>query len=144
VRMRPYRTRENKIDGAVIVLIDIDELRQAMEVVMGMVHEPLLMLGLDLKVRSVNAAFAAEFGLRPEDLLGRLIYDMHDKEWDLPHLKALLEEVLPRKRQVADFLIEGHFSLGGFRRLKVTGSRFFEEGKGVPLILLRFEAGAPR
>jgi two-component system, chemotaxis family, CheB/CheR fusion protein len=136
LRIRPYRTRENKIDGAVIVLIDIDEIRQALGMVMGMVHQPLLMLGLDLKVRSANEAFLKEFGLKSEDAVGRLVYELKGGEWDLPQLRNLLEELRTRKRQVNDFVVEGHFGEQGFRKLKVSASRFSEEGKGIPLILL--------
>src|SRR5690242_6804714 len=35
LRIRPYRTRENKIDGAVILLVDIDELLRVIDVLMA-------------------------------------------------------------------------------------------------------------
>jgi PAS domain-containing protein len=123
----------------VVVLIDFDELRQALEVVLGMVHEPLIMLGIDLKVRSANQAFLERFGLAPERTVGRLMYELGDRQWDIPQLHNLLEEVLPRKKHVHDFPMEAHFPKLGFRKLRLSGSRFFEEGKGMPLILLAIE-----
>ena len=141
LRIRPYRTRENKIDGAVIILIDIDELREALEVVLGMVRQPLLILGLDLKVRSVNGSFLKSFGLTESQALGRLIYQLNDGQWDLPQLHNLLEETLPRTSKVNDFVLEAHFSKMGFRKLRLNASRFSarpfsEDGKGMPLIVL--------
>jgi two-component system CheB/CheR fusion protein len=144
LRIRPYRTRENKIEGAVIILIDIDELRAALEVVLGMVHQPLLVLGLDLKVRSANKSFLETFGLTPEKAVGQSIYHMSDSEWDLPELHALLEEVLPRNKNISGFSLESNFSKLGFRKLRLNASRFFEEGKGMPLILLAIEEMAGR
>jgi len=139
LRVRPYRTRDNKIEGAVLVLIDVGELRQALEVVLGMVHQPLLMLGADLKVRSSNQSFLQSFGLAPDQIVGRLIYEMSDKQWDIPQLHTLLDEMLPRKRQVSDFPLEANFPKAGFRKLRLSASRFFEEGKGMPLILLAMQ-----
>jgi two-component system, chemotaxis family, CheB/CheR fusion protein len=139
LRIRPYRTRDNKIEGAVIVLIDVDELRQALEVMLGMVHQPLLMLGADLKVRSANQSFLQTFGLMADQTVGRLIYEMSDKQWDLPQLHTLLDEILTRKRQVSDFPLEANFPKAGFRKLRLSASRFFEEGKGMPLILLAMQ-----
>ncbi len=139
LRIRPYRTRENKIDGAVIVLIDFDELRQALEVVLGMVRQPLLMLGADLKVRSANRSFLEYFGLTAEGTVGRQVYDLNDKQWDFPQLHTLLEELLPRSKRVNDFLLEGNFPKAGFRKLRLSASRFLEEGKGMPLILLAMQ-----
>jgi len=139
VRIRPYRTRENKIEGAVILLIDIDELRQALEVVLGMVHQPLLVLGIDLKVRSANGSFLRKFGLESDQTLGKLIYELSDHQWDIPQLKTLLEDVLPRSKNVNDFALESHFPKIGFRKLRLNASRFFEEGRGMPLILLAME-----
>lgn len=139
LRIRPYRTRENKIEGAVVLLIDVDELRQALEVVLGMVHQPLLMLGLDLKVRSANTAFLELFEATSEQTVGRLVYDLADQNWDLPQLHTLLEDVLPRNKHVSGFLLECNFPKIGFRKFRVNASRFVEEGKGMPLILLAME-----
>jgi two-component system CheB/CheR fusion protein len=139
LRIRPYRTRENKIDGAVIILIDIDELRQALEVVLGMVHQPLLILSLDLKIRSANRSFLRTFNLSENQTVGRPIYELNDSEWDVPQLHTLLEEALPRNNKVNDFILETHFTRLGFRKLRLNASRFFEEGKGMPLILLAME-----
>jgi two-component system CheB/CheR fusion protein len=139
LRIRPYRTRENKIDGAVIVLIDIDELRRALDVLLGMVHQPLLMLGADLKVRNANEAFLQAFELPADQVIGRFIYDINNRQWDLPHLRTLLEDVLPRNRRVQDFALESNFPKLGFRKLRLNAGRFFEEGKGMPLILLAID-----
>ncbi len=139
VRIRPYRTRDNKIEGAVIVLIDVDELRKSLEVVLGMVHQPLLMLGSDLKVRSANRNFFEMFELKPDETLGRLVYDLGAKDWDLPEFRTLLEETLPRHKHASDFQLEANFPNLGFRKLRINASRFSEEGKGLPLILLAIE-----
>src|SRR5262249_49211286 len=62
LRVRPYRTRENRIDGAIIILVEIDELNRALEGVMATVSQPLITLSSDLKVRHVNDSFRKMFG----------------------------------------------------------------------------------
>lgn len=144
LRIRPYRTHENKIEGVVIILIDIDELRQTLGVAMGMVRQPLLLLGVDLKVRSANQSFLHAFGLTSDKTVGHSIYELADKQWDLPQMHTLLEEMLPRHKIVADYAIEAHFPKSGLRKLRLSASRFSEEGKGMPLILLAFEEAGPQ
>jgi PAS domain-containing protein len=104
-----------------------------------MVHQPLLMLDTELKVRNANPAFLQSFEVEAARIIGKVFYQMGDGQWDHPHLRNLLEEVLPRNKFVKDFVVDGHFPKVGVRKLRLNASRFFEEGKGMPLILLAIE-----
>ncbi len=139
MRIRPYRTRENRIEGAVITLADVDELRRALDTVMGMVSQPLLMLDAELKIRNANSAFLSTFGMEAPRVLGKPFSQIGDGQWDHPHLRTLLPEVLSRNKFVKDFVVDGHFPKLGVRKFRLNASRFFEEGKGIPLILLAIE-----
>ena len=60
LRIRPYQTRENQIDGAVMMAVDIDTLKRAheyAEAIVATVRAPLLVLDADLRVRTANRAF---------------------------------------------------------------------------------------
>lgn len=140
MRVRPYRTRENKIEGAVITLMDVDELRKALDVVMSMVHQPLLMLDPELKIRNANPAFLSTFGVDAPRIIGKPFYEISDGAWNQPPLRSLLQEVLPRNRFVRDLIVDGLFPKLGVRKFRLDATRFFEEGKGMPLILLALEA----
>src|SRR5206468_2844298 len=100
LRIRPYRTRENQIEGAVIVLSDIDAMRRALAGTLGMIKQPLAMLGADLKVRGVNSAFLDAFGLTAAQIDGKAIFDAADGQFDIPNLRLLLEDVLPKSKEV--------------------------------------------
>ncbi|MFO1498195.1 MAG: CheR family methyltransferase [Verrucomicrobiota bacterium] len=139
MRIRPYRTRENKIEGAVITLMDVDELRKATDVLMGMVHQPLLMLDGELRIRNANPAFLNEFAIDPSRTMGKLFYEISADAWNQPQLRSLLEEVLPRNKFIRDLIVEANFPRTGMRQFRLNATRFFEEGKGIPLILLAFE-----
>ena len=105
LQIRPYRTTDNKIEGAVLVFIDIDELKKSaekikesldyVEAIVETVREPLLILDKDLKVKTANRSFYTTFQAKPEETENRFIYDLGDRQWDIPELRKLLEEILP-------------------------------------------------
>ena len=110
LRIRPYRTRDNKIDGAVLLLVDTGELNRALGVIAATITQPLLVLGADLRVRSANDAFHKKFDLTVEQTQGRLIYEMGENQWNIPELRSLLEEVLPKNTHVNNFEVNAQFS----------------------------------
>jgi two-component system CheB/CheR fusion protein len=139
LRIRPYRTRENHIAGAVLVLIDIDQLKRALELLLNTAKEPLLTLGPDLTVRKANESFYKTFRLKPEQTEGRQIHEVGDGQWDQLKFHELLENVLPKDKQVHDFPMESTFPEIGRRKLLVNARRFYDEGWGVQIILLAIE-----
>lgn len=139
LRIRPYRTRENKIEGAVIVLVDIDELRHAVDVLLGMVKESLVVLGADMRIRKASQAFYDCFQFRPADVEGRSLFEIGDGCWNNHQLRSQLEEVLPKNRKVTNFEFEATLPKLGPRRLQVNAGRFFAARRGGDLILLAVE-----
>ena len=98
----PYRTRDNRIEGVVITFSDVaaealQEARLYAEAIVDTVREPLLVLDADLRVRSANRSFYETFRLSPEETVGRSLYELGDRELDVPRLRALLGEILPRQ-----------------------------------------------
>jgi len=78
LRIRPYRTLESKIDGAVLVLIDVDELKRAYEFIESVVAHlpvPLLVLDAGLRVQVANESFYQTFQVSKEETERRLIYE---------------------------------------------------------------------
>ena len=136
LRIRPYRTRDNKIEGAVIVLVDADELRRALDLVMSMVEQPLLMLDGSLRVRSANEAFLEAFGLESDEVLRQPFYEIGGRQWDRPELRTLLEDILPKNNRVKDYTFDAHLPKVGIRKLRLSASRFLQGDKGFPLILV--------
>ena len=120
LRIHPYRTADNKIDGAVVVLLDIDEFkhyeektaarqRDYAQAIVETVREPLIILDGELRVVTANAAFYLTFGVQPAETQKRLVYDLGNQEWDIPALRRLLEEVLPRERAFDGLEVQHHF-----------------------------------
>ena len=133
VRILPYRTSGNAIDGAVITFLDInpqkelqDELRHALAYansILDTMREPMVVLDGDMRVLSVNQAFYRVFQVSPEQTEGRLLCDLGDGQWDIPDLRRLLESVLPEDSVFEDFLVEDDFPGIGRRRIALNARR---------------------
>jgi len=149
VRIRPYRTIDNKIDGALLSLIDIDTVKRSQEELQGALNysqaiietmrEPLVVLNNDGSIQSVNKSFCDMFGLRVSDLKGKLFYEIDGHKWDDPKLRKLLEEVLPRNNYFNDFELAYDFPETGLKTLILNGRQIKLHGKNSPLVLLVIE-----
>ncbi len=136
LRVRPYRTAENKIEGAVIVLVDIGEVRQGLEEVMEMVREPMLLLSADFRVSQANDAFYEKFRVNREETNGNLIYRLGNGQWNIPALRSLLEQVLPANHHVERFKVDHDFPNIGRRTFSLNARRLYQQSKGTHYILV--------
>ncbi len=146
LRIRPYRTAENKIEGAVVALLEIDEVKLAQErlreladyaeAIVDTVREPLLVLDGDLRVQSANANFFRTFQVSRDDTENRLLYELGDGQWDIPQLKTLLEKILPGDTTVESFAVEHDFPVIGPKTILLNARRLEQhEGKSASLLL---------
>ena len=67
------------------------------EGIINTVREPLIVLDQDLRVVTANRSFYEVFKVNPEETVGQFIYDLGNKQWDIPELRKLLETILPKK-----------------------------------------------
>jgi two-component system, chemotaxis family, CheB/CheR fusion protein len=148
VRIRAYKTMEHKIDGAVIALMDIDALKLAMqkiaqsrdfaEAIVNTVREPLLVLDDKLSVKSANPKFYRTFRVKPEETIGRHIYDLGNGQWKIPKLRLLLEDILKTDSYFNDFEVEHHFPSIGQKKMLLNARHLKLDADG-DLILLAIE-----
>jgi two-component system CheB/CheR fusion protein len=99
------------------------------------VREPLLVLDPDLRVKSANASFYGAFGVKSEGTEGRLIYDLGDRQWDIPQLREAMGEVLPHNNAFEGFEVEHDFVGLGRRAMLLNGRRLDDH----QMILLAIE-----
>ena len=145
MRVLPYRTAENVISGVVITFVDIESLRSAeasrdfFESIVQTLREPLVVLDGELTVFSANRTFYETFRTEPGHTLGRVIYDLGNRQWDVPALRKLLEEILPVSVSFTDYRVDHEFPLIGRRTFLLNALRL-EQRPGEPgMILLAFK-----
>ncbi len=112
-----------------------DEVSEFAESVINTVREPLISLDQDLRVVSVSRSFYEFFKVKPEETVGQLIYDLGNKQWNIPKLRELLETILPQKATFNNYEVEHDFTTIG-RRIMLLNARQIERGTGKKRIIL--------
>jgi two-component system, chemotaxis family, CheB/CheR fusion protein len=149
LRISPYKTHENQVDGAVLAMVDVDALKrsaervqQALEYASAIVEtvvSPLLVLDSGLHVEKANRAFYEMFHATTEGTEGRLLFELGGGEWDIPALRAALAQVLAG-RPVDALELRGEFAGLGPRTLVLNARRLrFERTDASERILLALE-----
>ncbi|MFN2355814.1 MAG: HD domain-containing phosphohydrolase [Desulfopila sp.] len=109
--------------------------REFAENIIDTVREPLIVLDKNLTVVSASRSFYEVFRVKPEQTLDRHIYDLGNKQWDIPKLRELLETILPEKTSFDDYEVEHHFSDIG-QRIMLLNARQIERAWGKERIIL--------
>lgn len=145
MRIMPYWTLDQQIDGVVCTFVGIDETKRTEDQlsyfrsIVETVREPLVVLDPDLCVVSANGPFYAAFGLGSKQVEGLSLFALAGGQWDHPDLRLLLEDILPRKRSLVDYEVSVDFHEAGHKRL-LLNARQLERGPDQPaLILLAIE-----
>jgi PAS domain S-box-containing protein len=107
------------------------------------VREPLLILDATLRVRFANGAFYRTFHVSSEETENRLIYELGNGQWDIPDLRTLLEDVVPRSSVFNDFELEHTFPVIG-PRVMLLNARKLRAGHHGELLVLAMEDVTPR
>ncbi|TFF90721.1 MAG: PAS domain-containing protein, partial [Promethearchaeota archaeon] len=148
MRILPYRTEENAIKGVVITFFDItkryllaqekDDALQLVESIVETIRNPLIVLDRELKVIRVNKAFYDLFKIPPREVIDKYLYDLGNKQWDIPKLRNLLNEIIKDHSMIKDFEIEHNFDIIGKKTMLLNAKEIIRE-KNKSLILLAIE-----
>lgn len=115
------------------------EAREYAKNIVETVREPLLVLDAELKLISANRSFYRTFKVNPEESEGRFIYDVGNRQWDIPKLRHLLEEILHKNSTFDNYEIERHFETIGQRTMLLNARRLYREPHRAQMILLSIE-----
>jgi two-component system CheB/CheR fusion protein len=106
--------------------------------IISTIRDPLIILDKDLRVKRATSGFYHKFKLTEEEAEGNYIYEIKNKQWDIPALRELLEDVLPAKKALADIEVTQVFS-GIGKRIMCVNAREIDNINGEKLILLALE-----
>lgn len=154
IRMQPYRTLDNVIEGVVLTFTDISKrveaeaavqaARDLAEGIVNTVRDALLVLDGGLTVISASRSYYRTFKTTAEETVGRRIYDLGNRQWDIPSLRDLLETILPRDHSFEAYPVEHDFPGIGPRRMLLNANRIVgKEGKTSLILLSMQDAGGP-
>jgi diguanylate cyclase (GGDEF)-like protein/PAS domain S-box-containing protein len=103
------------------------------------VRESLLVLDANLKIISANLSFYKTFKETPAETVGSFIYELGNRQWDIPGLRTLLQEILPQSRRFDNYEVDHYFPDIGRKVMQLNACRILHEHKGVQTILLAIE-----
>jgi two-component system, chemotaxis family, CheB/CheR fusion protein len=156
MRIRPYQTLANVIDGVVITFSDITHLKQAeaererllaavqqarrlAERIVETVRQPLLILDANLHVQSANRAFYQAFQVTAADVERTSFYGLGSGQWDSPELRAWLDAILAEQSAPEEFEITRTFPQIGYKRMLLNARMVEQPLDRAQLILLAME-----
>ena len=149
LRIHPYRTVGDGIQGAILILVDINELHRASglieeqreysDAIIAALRESLLVLDADLRVITANMSFQNAFDLSNSQIVGKYIYEIGGGDWDFPRFRNLLRDVLSKDSEILDLEVDHTFPSIGRRMLVLNAHRFLRRSDGSPLILLAIQ-----
>jgi two-component system CheB/CheR fusion protein len=144
LHVRPYRTGDNRIEGAVLVLVDIDQARRAQieadsarkfaESVVESVQTPLLVLRSDLRVRKANRAFFQAYHLRAADVENQFFYEVGGQQWNPPGLQTALEQLSADQESIGPLEFEQDCPGSGRRTVLIHARRLHPDGENHILV----------
>jgi PAS domain S-box-containing protein len=155
VRVQPGGASAHEAEAVALTFVDISERdrhdrktvalnarlesgKAFAESIVATVREPMLVLDEDLRVVTASHSFYRAFKASPETTLHELLYDLGDRQWDIPDLRRLLDEILPERTTVEGFEVRHDFGAG--ERIMLLNARRLRQEAGLePLILLAFE-----
>jgi len=116
--------------------LSIQDALKFTEHIMNTVHDPLIILYEDLRVALANASFYQAFKVKPEETVGELIYNLGNHQWDIPKLRELLGDILPKTTSFDNFEVEHDFPDIGKRIMLLNACRIYLESNSTKLIVL--------
>ena len=136
--IRPYRTIDDRIEGSVITIVDVDLLKRSLraaeeardyaEAMIETVREPLVVLDSDLRVQRATAAFYETFQVSRAETEGRFFYNLGSGQWNQPRLRALLGDAMFRDTPFQDYEVDYEFQSIGSKIFRLNGRRLSQDG----------------
>jgi len=116
--------------------LEIQDALEYTESIINTMHDPLIILYENLKVALASRSFYQAFKVKPGETEGQFIYDLGNRQWDIPKLRQLLEEILPKTKSFDNFEIEHDFLHIGKRIMLLNACRIYMEANRTKLIII--------
>src|SRR6185503_6279844 len=116
--------------------LDIEDALKYTEGIINTMHDPLIILYEDFMVALASLSFYRAFEVIPKETEGQFIYDLGNRQWDIPELRRLLEEILPKSTSFDNFEITHNFPHVGKKTMLLNARRIFLQANDTKLIIM--------
>ncbi|MEG4228333.1 chemotaxis protein CheB [Microcoleus sp. N9_B2] len=145
LRIRPYRTTENQIDGVVMVLLDIDALKRSArtleearnyaETIVETVQTPLVALDANFRVNKANRSFYETFKVSSPETAQSSLFELGNGQWNIPQLRWILEDILVSDVQLENFELDHLFEQIGQKTMLLNACKLEREDQALMILL---------
>jgi PAS domain-containing protein len=104
--------------------------------IINIVHDPVIILKEDLRVAVANRSFYQVFEVKAGETEGEFIYELGNSQWNIPKLRELLEEILPKATSFDDFEVEHDFPHIGKKVMLLNACRIYLQVNHIKLIII--------
>jgi len=149
MRIHPYRTSDNRIDGAVIAFLDVNDIKISLnkstaalnyaDAIISAIHHPLLVLDKNLKVLSASQSYYDVFKVSHKNTVGNLLYHLGNGGWAIPKLREQLEDVVNNGVRFDNFRVDHHFENIGKTSVDIFGRQISCDSPKRNLVLMQIE-----
>ena len=116
----------------------IEDAQTLAQAIVDTIHEPLLVLDAEFRVLAASRSFYAIFQVDREHTIGRPLYWLGDRQWNIPALRVLLETIIPTQVAMDGFEVEHDFPGLGPRTMLLNARKVIYERSADTTILLAF------
>jgi two-component system CheB/CheR fusion protein len=148
MRVRPYRTSDNRIDGSVLQLLDVSEIKRGLEgvrhardyaeAIVNTIREPLVVLDSQLRIRGANRSFYDAMEIREGQAADKTIFEVSSGRFETTAIRSLFDRLKRGAAELADVEVESKSTRGENRTLLVNARRLQSPDRE-QLTLLAFE-----
>jgi two-component sensor histidine kinase len=114
------------------------------QAIIDTIHEPLIVLDRDLRIIVASNSFYRKFNIVPGNTHETLFYDLGNGQWNIPALRKLLEDVIPKHTVVEGYEIEHTFPFLGKRFMQINAREILSDSKRKKMLLSIFDVTEQR
>ena len=114
----------------------IEELYAYYEAILETVPEPMLILDKNIRIKSANKSFCKTFHVTEEESIGQSLYKLGDNHWNIPRLRELIEDIVPKNIRFHNFEVEQDFQVIGHKTMLLNAHRIIQPSQNEELIIL--------
>ena len=114
----------------------VEELYNYNQIILDTIHEPMLILDKNIRIKSANKSFCKAFHVSEEESIGISLYKLGNNQWNIPRLRELVEEIVPKNNRFSNFEVEHTFPAIGTKIMLLNAHRIIQKSNNEELIVL--------